>query len=478
MILAICVVGIVAIAALGISGRTRSRDVESWAVADRSIPRWTSWFLQAGESLTTFSFLGLAGVAFAGGSSAVFAVAYLSLSAVLMYFVAPRIRQLSIGKGYVTQADFLQDRFSSRALGRVVAVVGALSLIPYLELQITGLGLIVQLATGSESARGLSMVIASVLIAVFVTRAGISGIARVAYLKDVLMIVALVVVAGGVLISIGGIPHVFQTVAQHDPTMLTLHGAGYDTTFFMTSVIVTTLAAGFNTFPHLWPPVFAARSSEILRSNYKWLALYQLALFLPIFIGFAAVLALSPDTASNTALLGVATHTLPDWLVGVVAVAGASAAMVPSAAIVMGISTLVTRNLLAIRSPRRALRVNHLVVVIAIVAALIFGLKNSDIAELLLVTYGGLAQLIPAVALALGSRVRVSAVAVMSGALAGLVSVIVLTFADIPIGSWDSGLISLAPNLVVLVTVECVRRLVASQESPARESEESEILVG
>ncbi|GAB2671170.1 hypothetical protein GCM10027169_36240 [Gordonia jinhuaensis] len=168
MILAICVVGIVAIAALGISGRTRSRDVESWAVADRSIPRWTSWFLQAGESLTTFSFLGLAGVAFAGGSSAVFAVAYLSLSAVLMYFVAPRIRQLSIGKGYVTQADFLQDRFSSRALGRVVAVVGALSLIPYLELQITGLGLIVQLATGSESARGLSMVIASVLIAVFV----------------------------------------------------------------------------------------------------------------------------------------------------------------------------------------------------------------------------------------------------------------------------------------------------------------------
>ncbi|GAB2671162.1 hypothetical protein GCM10027169_36230 [Gordonia jinhuaensis] len=292
------------------------------------------------------------------------------------------------------------------------------------------------------------------------------------------MIVALVVVAGGVLISIGGIPHVFQTVAQHDPTMLTLHGAGYDTTFFMTSVIVTTLAAGFNTFPHLWPPVFAARSSEILRSNYKWLALYQLALFLPIFIGFAAVLALSPDTASNTALLGVATHTLPDWLVGVVAVAGASAAMVPSAAIVVGISTLVTRNLLAIRSPRRALRVNHLVVVIAIVGALIFGLKNSDIAELLLVTYGGLAQLIPAVALALGSRVRVSAVAVMSGALAGLVSVIVLTFADIPIGSWDSGLISLAPNLVVLVTVECVRRLVASQESPARESEESEILVG
>lgn len=461
MTLWITIIGIALVAAIGMSGRTRANDVESWAVAERDIPRWTSWFLQAGESLTTFSFLGLAGIAFAGGSSAVFAVAYLSLSAVLLYFVAPRIRNLSIGKGYVTQADFLADRFRSRALGRVVAVVGALSLIPYLQLQITGLGLIVQLATGSEAARGLSMVIASILVVVFVTRSGIRGIARVAYLKDILMVVALLVVSGGVLISVGGIPTVFRTVAQHDPVMLTLHSPGYDTTFFVTSVIVTTLAAGFNTFPHLWPPVLAARSAEVLRSNYKWLALYQLALFLPIFIGFAAVLVLSPKTTANGALLGVATHTLPDWLVGLVAVSGAAAAMVPSAAIAMGISTLVTRNLVTIRNPRTALRVNHGVVVLATVGALAFGLKQSNIADLLLITYGGLAQLIPAIAIGLCARVRVGAVPVLLGAIVGITSVIVITLAEIPLGSWDSGLVSLAPNLIVLVVAEALRRVFA-----------------
>ncbi|MGV9713643.1 sodium:solute symporter family protein [Gordonia sp. NPDC003424] len=466
MILGITIVGIALIAAIGMSGRTRARDVESWAVAERDIPRWTSWFLQAGESLTTFSFLGLAGIAFAGGASATFAVAYLSLSAVLLYFVAPRIRTLSIGKGYVTQADFLADRFRSRALGRVVAVVGALSLIPYLQLQITGLGLIVQLASGSEAARGLSMVIASILVALFVTRSGIRGIARVAYLKDILMVVALLVVAGGVMISLGGIPAVFQTVAQHDPTMLTLHATGFDTTFFVTAVIVTTLAAGFNTFPHLWPPVLAARSAEVLRSNYKWLALYQLALFLPIFIGFAAVLVISPSTPSNGALLGITTHTLPDWLVGLVAVAGASAAMVPSAGIAMGISTLVTRNLITIKNPRIALRVNHGVVVLATIAALSFGLKKSNITELLLITYGGLAQLIPAIVIALASRVRVGAVPVLLGAIAGITSVIVLTFAEVPIGSWDSGLVSLAPNLLVLIVAEAIRR--AFRPAPAK----------
>lgn len=468
MILGITIVGIALIAAIGMSGRTRARDVESWAVAERNIPRWTSWFLQAGESLTTFTFLGLAGIAFAGGASATFAVAYLSLCTVLLYFVAPRIRTLSIGKGYVTQADFLTDRFRSRSLGRVVAIVGALSLIPYLQLQITGLGLIVQLATGSEAARGLSMVIASVLVVLFVTRSGIRGIARVAYLKDILMVVALLVVAGGVIISIGGVPTVFRTVAENDPTMLTLHATGFDTTFFVTSVIVTTLAAGFNAFPHMWPPVLAARSAEVLRSNYKWLALYQLALFLPIFIGFAAILVVSPSASANGALFGITTHTLPDWLVGLVAVAGASAAMVPSAGIAMGISTLVTRNVLAIKNPRIALRVNHSVVVVATIAALSFGLKKSNITELLLITYGGLAQLIPAIVIALATKVRVGAVPVLLGAIAGISSVIFLTFGDVSIGSWDSGLVSLAPNLLVLGVAEAIRRtlITTSAKSP------------
>ncbi|MFW0794741.1 sodium:solute symporter family protein [Gordonia sp. CPCC 205515] len=466
MITVIVTVGIVLIAVLGMTGRKKARDVESWAVAERNMPRWTSWFLQAGESLTTFSFLGLAGIAFAGGASATFAVAYLTLSAILLYFISPRIRDLAVNKGYVTMSDFLSDRYRSPWLGRVTAVVGALSLIPYLQLQITGLGLIVQLATGSEAARGLSMVIASALVVLFVTRSGIRGIARVAYLKDVLMVVALLIVAGGVIISIGGVPEVFGQVAQHDPVMLTLGAHGYDTTFFVTSVIVTTLAAGFNTFPHLWPPVLAAKSSDVLRSNYKWLSLYQVALFLPIFIGFAAILVLDPATKPNAALFGVATATLPAWLVGVVAVAGASAAMVPSAAIAMGISTLVTRNVLSIGNPRTALRVNHAVVVVATLGALAFGLKQSNIAELLLITYGGLAQLIPAVAMALGVRVRIGALPIMLGAITGIVSVIVLTFADINVGSWDTGLVSLLPNVIVVAVAEVIRRTTMTTSTP------------
>ncbi|OPX09842.1 sodium:solute symporter [Mycobacterium sp. AT1] len=457
MTTAIIVAGIVVIGVIGFSGRRR-RDLSGWTVAERDLPRWTSWFLQAGESLTTFSFLGLAGIAFTGGVSATFAVCYLTASAVGLYFVAPRLRDLGAARGYLTMSDFFHDRYRSRSLSVVMAVVGALFLVPYLALQITGLGLIVGLATGSPSARGLSMVLACVLVVVFVAWAGIHGIARVAVFKDFGMLLALVLVAVFVVSAAGGFPEVFTKVAQVSDQLLTTHAPGYDATFFITAVVVTTIGSSFNVFPHLWPPVFAAKSGQILRSNFKWLGVYQLLLLLPITVGMAAVLLIDPDTKSNSVLFTVSQQTMPEWLVAVVAVCGSAAAMVPAAAITMGISSLLANNVCFAASDRTRFRLNKLFVVVAVGAALWFSVSGADIGALLLLTYGGLTQLAPTIAAALPHRVRLSAPAAMSGTVVGTLVVVVLTFADIPIGSWDSGLIGLGPNLVVLAIVELLVR--------------------
>ncbi|MBF4457934.1 sodium:solute symporter family protein [Pseudoclavibacter sp. VKM Ac-2867] len=459
MIVTVMIIGgIIAIGGLGLASRRRQKSMSNWTVGERSNPKWTSWFLQAGESLTTFSYLGLAGIAFAGGVSSTFAIAYLTISWLGLYFVTPRIRELGQRRGYLTMGDFFEDRFRSRWLGRVVALIGALALIPYLQLQITGLGLIVELATGSTSARGLSMVIASILVAIFVAWSGIKGIARVAILKDILMVVAMVVIATGLAISFNGIPGIFARIATEAPTLLTMQVDGYDPVFFVTATLVTVIGSSFNTLPHLWPPVLAAKSGEVLRSNAKWLPIYQLVLFLPITVGLAAVLVLPEGTTGNTVLLTMSGEILPDWLVGVVAIAGASAAMVPASAIVMGISTLITRNVIGTLRPARQMTVNYLVIVVAIGLALAFGLVRSDIGALLLLTYGCTTQFAPAVAIALARRVRVGAWPVGLSIITGSLTVAVITFAEIPLGSWDSGLIALAPNLLVLVIAEAVRR--------------------
>lgn len=455
----IIIVGIVLIGLLGILGRKRQTNLSSWTVGERDLPRWTSWFLQAGESLTTFSFLGLAGIAFGAGVNAVFVIAYLTLSAIGLYFVAPRIRELGARRGYLTIADFMKDRFNSVPLSKVVAVIGALALIPYLQLQITGLGLIVELATGSAAASGLSMVIASVLVILFVLWAGIRGLARVAIFKDFGMLIGLALVGIGVSVALGGVPEVFAKVHDVAPDMLAMNLPGIDSTFFITAVLVTGIGASFNTLPHLWAPVLAAKSGAVLRSNFKWLAVYQLLLFIPITVGMAGMLLIDPDTLGNRVLFTTAQQTLPDYMVAIVAVFGAAAAMVPAGAIAMGISTLVSRNLLPAVSDKTRFRANHLVVVLAVGLALFFGLAKSDIGALLLLTYGGTTQLAPAVAAGLAHRVRVGAVPLMLGMITGTAVVAIITFAEIPIGSWDSGLLALAPNLLVTFAAEAIRRM-------------------
>lgn len=454
----IILVGIVLIGVIGFTGKREGSGMLGWLVGGRKVPRWTSWFLQAGESLTTFSFLGLAGIAFAGGVSATFAVGYLTASMIGMFFVSPRIRDLAAKRGYLTMSDFIRDRFKSRTLSVVIAIVASLFLIPYLQLQLTGLGLIVELATGSSAARGFSMVLGSVLVIAFVIWAGLRGIARVSIFKDIGMLLALAIVAIFVVGTFASQPGLFVEVAKVDQTLLTTHAPGFDWIWWVSGISVTIIGSAFNTFPHLWSPVLAAESGTVLRSNYKWLAVYQLLLFLPITVGMAAVLIISPDTKGNRVLFTVSQAVMPEWLVGVIAVFGASAAMVPAGAIAMGISSLISNNVLFALPERVRFRLNHVIVAIALGLALLFGFVFSDIGALLLLTYGGLAQLAPAIAFGLGERVRVTTAAVTGGIVAGVLTVAIITFANIGIGTWDSGFIALAPNLIVFAIIEGVMR--------------------
>ncbi|MFF7904055.1 sodium:solute symporter family protein [Streptomyces sp. NPDC088817] len=459
--MAITLVGIVTIAVVGMSGRRPSRgEFGEWTVGKRKFSTFTTWFLQAGESFTTFSFLGLAGIAFGGGVAAAFALCYLAINFILQYFTAPRMRELGLKGGYLTQADFFADRFRSPLLGKVVAVVGAVFLLPYLQLQITGLGLIVQLATGSRTGGNLSMVLATVLTVAFVLWSGIRGIARVAYLKDALMIVGLVVLIVGVALSVnGGIGGLFETVRDSHPNFLTLHQDGYDATFFVTAVIISGIGGGLGTMAHLWPPVLAAGSGRALRKNAVWLPLYQIALGIPVIVGFAGILLVKPDSPANAVALTLAGQTLPGWLVGIVAVAAASAAMVPSAAIVVGISSLLSRNLLSVRNERAQLRTNHLCAVAAAGLALVLGLTRPGLlSDLLLLTYGGLTQLAPAIVMGLAKKVRLDAVPALLGILTGVGVLIWLTFGGVDVGTVDTGLIALVPNLVVTAVAQLVVR--------------------
>src|SRR6202051_2537611 len=247
------ILGIVALGAtLGfLAGSRRKMDLEQWTVGGRGFGALLMYLLMAGEVYTTFAFLGASGWAYSRGGPSLYIMAYLTLAYVVSFFILPQIWEVGKRFGMQTQSDFFSVRYGNKYLAGFVCIVGIASFIPYLQLQLTGLGIIVSLASFDGIARTPAMAISVVLLAAFVFASGVRAVAWVSVLKDVLMVFAALSVGIGIpYIHYGGIGPMFSALAQARPAHLTMPGATANLghTWYMSTVLMTSL--GFCMWPH------------------------------------------------------------------------------------------------------------------------------------------------------------------------------------------------------------------------------------
>ena len=143
-----------------------------------------------------------------------------------------------------TQSDFFTMRYGNKYLAGFVCVVGIASFIPYLQLQITGVGIIVSIASFDGIGRTPAMAISVVLLVAFVFASGVRAVAWVSVLKDVLMVLAAVSIGIGIpYIHFGGIGPMFAALAHSRPAHLTMPGATANLghTWYISTVLLTSL---------------------------------------------------------------------------------------------------------------------------------------------------------------------------------------------------------------------------------------------
>src|SRR5437868_8991496 len=138
--------GIIALGtAIGfLAGAHRKMDLEQWTVGGRGFGVVLMYLLMAGEVYTTFSFLGASGWAYSRGGPTLYILAYITLAYVVSFFILPQIWEVGQQHGLQTESDFFLQRYGSKYLAGFVCVTGIAFLIPYLQLQLTGLGIIVE----------------------------------------------------------------------------------------------------------------------------------------------------------------------------------------------------------------------------------------------------------------------------------------------------------------------------------------------
>ena len=438
-------------------------DLEQWTVGGRGFGLILVWLLMAGEVFTTFTFLGASGWAYSKGGPALYIIAYAPLNMVIAFFILPAIWEVGQKHKLQTEADFFQVRYRSKYLAAFVALVGAICLIPYLQIQLTGLGLIMEVASFGSIHRTTGMIVAFALVTGFVLVSGVRGVAWVSILKDLLLLFAAVFIGVAVpYIYFGGIGHMFAALATAKPAHLTMPGSTKNLghAWFISTVLVNTL--GFFMWPQYFAASFTAKSGKVLRRNAVVMPLYCITMPLMLVVGFTALLAMPGLGNGDLSLLMLVRKTFPAWFLGIVGGAGALTAMVPAAIQLLTGATLYAKNLFRpILAPdmtdQQVARLAKLAVVVLALGALFFAIYTSiSLVSLLLLGMGGVAQFFPAVVLGLYTK-RVSTAGVFAGMVTGLVLAIflMLTGRD-PFYGVNAGFVALCVNFGVTVVVSAL----------------------
>jgi solute:Na+ symporter, SSS family len=461
---AVCLTIIAATVAIGtavgfLAGARQVMTLEQWTVGGRRFGVVLVFLLTAGEVYTTFSFLGASGWAYSRGGPILYVLAYLALAYVVSFFILPPLWELGCRLGMQTQSDFFALRYGNRALAALVCVIGIACFVPYIQLQITGIGIIVSVASYNAIGRTPAMVAAVVFAR------GIGAVAWVSVVKDALMVFATLAIGIGVpLVHFGGPAPMFAALVHAHPTHLTMPGAtpNLGHAWFISTVLLTSL--GLYMWPHAFAASFTAKSADTLRRNAVVMPLYTLTLALIFFAGFAAVLIVPGLANGDLAMLTVVRQTFPPWFLGVVGGAGALTAMVPASIFILTAATLFAKNLYrpllapTMSDDQVAALARAMVVVLGVISLSLAIFSSSTLVSLLLTGYAGVTQFFPGVVLGLYSK-RVTARAVFAGMIAGVGTALflMLTHRD-PLYGVSAGFVALCLNFAITISVSLLSR--------------------
>jgi solute:Na+ symporter, SSS family len=462
--------------ALGLAARRgRQMNLEQWSLGGRGFGTILVFLLMAGEIYTTFTFLGGSGWAYGQGAPAFYILAYMLIAYTMSYFLLPPIWRYAKEQRLLSQADYFIRKYESPSLGVLVAVVSVVACVPYLVLQLKGLGIIVSEASYGSVAPNAAVWAGGFALIVFVVASGVRGSAWTAVLKDLMILVAAVFT--GVYLPLhyyGGYGAMFAAIERAKPGFLVLPQKGMSASWFISTVLLT--GFGFYMWPHTFGSVYTARDERVLRKNAVIMPLYALVLVFVFFVGFAAVLQVPGLRGSDAdlSLLRISKVTFGPGTVGLLGAAGVLTALVPGSMLLVMSTTIIAQNIYrplarGADDRRIAIVARSAVPLVTLLAIWLTLRGGSAIVPLLLMGYNLVTQLMPAVLLSLWERPRASAAGAFAGIVAGelVVAYLTLSGATLPalvpwapqvIKDLNIGIVALVVNVLVLGVVSAISR--------------------
>lgn len=434
----------------------RGKDVtkiDEYLVAGRSFSGFLLFFLAVGEIYSIGTMVGLPGGIYAEGASyGIWYLGYILLAYPLGYFLAPLVWRA--GKRYdaMTFPDILKGHYRSRLLEVAAALTFFAYLIPWAQLQFTGLQVALSAVGFGLSPTTATMLAAAIAFA-YIIFSGVRAPANISILKDFLLFGAIVVVGLVAVSAAGGISPIFEEATGINPTASVIP-AGEAMTFALTTIVFQ--AFGFITLTT--PFIFTGRSEATVKRTYIAMPLYMLMFPFLVFAAYYAISA-SPDLAEpNAALFAAAVELLPGSLLGLIAGAAALSGLLLLAVLSLTIGGVLSRNITPGLTETSQRRLTQVVVTVYLVfSAALTILAPTLMLDLISLAYFFVTQLIPALFGVLFVR-RFNALGLTAGLAVGVATVALLYFLQVPVGGINIGLVALVVNLIVALAVSAATK--------------------
>jgi SSS family solute:Na+ symporter len=432
--LAILVISFLVVTVIGFAA-ARWRPAENpmhlneWGLGGRGFGTFISWFLLGGDLYTAYTFIAVPALVYAVGAAGFYALSYTVLVFPIVFAFAPRLWSVARARGYVTVAEFARGRYGSQGLGLAVTVTGILATMPYIALQLVGIeSVLIVLGVGTNSSnaaiRDLPLIIAFIILAAYTYLAGLRAPALIAFVKDALIYVTVIVAIAYIPAKLGGWGHIFSAADAHLKTVNQATGKPYGSLvtqpagYWAYATLALGSALALFMYPHAITGVLATRRRDVIRRNAAMLPAYTLVLGLIALFGYMALA--SPAVNAGVAAGGgnaqlsvplLFEHMFPAWFAGIGYSAVVIGALVPAAIMSIAAANLFTRNIYKEffrpnASPAEETRVARLASLIMKVGALGFALELNKTFSINLQLLGGvwILQIFPAIVISLYTR--------------------------------------------------------------------------
>ncbi len=353
LFLAVSVLGFVA--ARWRANGTDLASLDEWGLGGRTFGSWITWFLVGGDLYTAYTFVAVPALLFGAGAMGFFALPYTVVIYPMVFLFMIRLWSVSHVHGFVTPADFVRSRFASPTLALLIAITGIVATMPYIALQLVGIEAVLKTmgVTGSGLAADLPLIIAFAILAAYTYQSGLRAPALIAFVKDILIYLVIIVAIIYIPAKLGGMDAIFDKAqakfaaspSPGDGILLNSNNQLQYITLALGSAMALFL------YPHSVTGVLAARNRNVIKRNMAALPAYSFVLGLIALLGYMAIAAgITPIVSdgkpdANTIVPQLFDKMFPDWMAGVAYAAVGIGALVPAAIMSIAAANLFTRNI-------------------------------------------------------------------------------------------------------------------------------------